>query len=111
MRVPQSGRQPVRQRSLYRFLLRFPGHLIRPHAADGSIVLLLNEFHRIRDQRILAEVLIHWKYLEDDGDSLFDLIEELNAGFDIEQQDILLKAAEKRKATLAKKKAAKKLGK
>lgn len=78
--------------------------------SDGSIVTLLNEFHRIRDRRGLSEVLVDWKYLEDDGDQLFELVQELNVGFDVEQQEILLKAAEKRKATLAKKKAAKKLG-
>ena len=63
--------------------------------SDGSIVTILSEFHRIREYKMLAELLADWEYLQEDGHELFDLVQLLNVGFDVEQEEILKKSLDK----------------
>lgn len=92
-------------------LKKGPKFCILPSTAlfsDGSLVTILSEFHRIRDHKFLSELLANWDYLKEDGLELWNLINSLNIGFDAEQEEILRKSLEKRKATMEKKKADKK---
>ncbi|KAF8187145.1 ATP-dependent DNA helicase RecQ [Pholiota molesta] len=70
-----------------------------------SVERVLSFFHLLRSRASLDEHLVHWVYLEADGDSLFELAEKLNRVYD---RDLLQKREdkEKKKAEAAKKAAA-----
>ena len=71
--------------------------------SHNSLPSLLSEFHRIRTQEVLKEVLAEWEYIEVDGDALYHFIKPLNVRFDREHQEALEKSNLKRKETKAKK--------
>ena len=71
-----------------------------------SLSQLLDKFHLVRGDFGLREHLGTWKYLEEDGAALCELVIGLNNRYDTRYVKAKHMAVEKRKATLQKKKAA-----
>lgn len=71
----------------------------------------MEHFHKVRLLSDLEILVYEWKYLEDDGPALFELITQLNARFDVRAVKKKRIAAAKSAQTKATNKARKQIAK
>ena len=49
-----------------------------------SLAVLMEQFHLVRDWEALAEIMVDWTYLEEDGHALYELVRWINKECDEE---------------------------